>query len=57
MENNIGYLMSSLTLDELTRNFYLKAGKPVLPLEERLNNFWFVDFTRTRSRPVPDGCR
>ena len=43
MENNIGYLMSSFTLDELVRNFYVKAGKPVKPLEERLNNFWFVD--------------
>lgn len=43
MENNIVYLMSSFILDELVRNFYLKAGKPVQPLEERLNNFWFVD--------------
>lgn len=43
MENNISYLMSSFTLDELVRNFYLKAGKPVQPLEKRLNNFWFVD--------------
>jgi uncharacterized protein len=43
MENNISYLMSSFTLDELVRNFYVKAGKPVKPLEERLNNFWFVD--------------
>ncbi len=43
MENNITYLISSFTLDELVRNFYVKAGKPVKPLEERLNNFWFVD--------------
>ncbi len=43
MENNISYLMSSFTLDELVRNFRVKAGKPVQPLEERLNNFWFVD--------------
>jgi uncharacterized protein len=43
MENNISYLMSSFTFDELVRNFYVKAGKPVKPLEERLNNFWFVD--------------
>jgi uncharacterized protein len=43
MENNISYLMSSFTLDELTRNFRVKAGKPVNPLEDRLNNFWFVD--------------
>jgi uncharacterized protein len=43
MENNISYLMSSFTFDELVRNFRVKAGKPVKPLEERLNNFWFVD--------------
>ena len=43
MENNIDYLMSSFTLDELVRNFRVKAGKPVKPLEDRLNNFWFVD--------------
>ncbi len=43
MENNISYLMSSFTLDELVRNFYLKAGKPLQPLEKRLNNFWFAD--------------
>lgn len=43
MENNISYLMTSFTFDELVRNFRVKAGKPVLPLEERLNNFWFVD--------------
>ena len=43
MDNNIVYLMSSFTLEELVRNFYVKAGKPVKPLEERLNNFWFID--------------
>ena len=43
MENNISYLMNSFTFDELVRNFRVKAGKPVQPLEERLNNFWFVD--------------
>jgi uncharacterized protein len=43
MENNISYLMTSFTLDELVRNFYVKAGKQVKPLEDRLNNFWFVD--------------
>lgn len=41
--NNISYLMNSFTADQLVRNFRLKAGKPVEPLEERLNNFWFVD--------------
>ena len=43
MENNISYLMSSFSFDELVRNFRVKAGKPVQPLDERLNNFWFVD--------------
>jgi DUF1680 family protein len=43
MENNISYLLNSFTFDELVRNFKVKAGKPVKPLEERLNNFWFVD--------------
>ena len=43
MGNNITYLMSSFTLNELVRNFYVKTGKPVQPLEDRLNNFWFVD--------------
>ncbi|MBP1666860.1 MAG: hypothetical protein H6Q23_1720, partial [Bacteroidetes bacterium] len=43
MENNISYLMNSFTFDELVRNFRVKAGKPVQPLEDRLNNFWFVD--------------
>ena len=43
MENNITYLLSSFTFEELVRNFYVKAGKPVKPIEERLNNFWFVD--------------
>ena len=43
MENNIGYLMSSFTLDEMVRNFKVKAGLPVPPLERRMNSFWLVD--------------
>lgn len=43
MENNIEYLLNSFTLDQLVRNFRLKAGLPVAPLEDRLNNFWMVD--------------
>jgi Uncharacterized protein conserved in bacteria len=43
MENNTTYLLNSFTVDELVRNFRVKAGKPVQPLEDRLNNFWFVD--------------
>jgi len=43
LENNIGYLLSSFTVDEMVRNFRVKAGKPVHPLNEKLNNFWWVD--------------
>ena len=43
MENNIGYLLSSFTVDEMSRNFRMKAGKPVTPINEKLNNFWWVD--------------
>ena len=43
MENNIGYLLSSFTVDEIVRNFKVKSGKPVQPLNEKLNNFWWVD--------------
>lgn len=35
--------MNSFTFDELVQNFRAKAGKPVQRLDERLNNFWFVD--------------
>jgi len=41
MENNISYLMNSFTFDQLARNFRVKAGLPVEPLEDRLKNFWF----------------
>jgi uncharacterized protein len=43
MENNISYLMNSFTLDELVRNYYMKAGFPVKPLDKRLSEFWFLD--------------
>ena len=43
MENNIGYLLSSFTFNEIVRNFKVKGGKPVQPLNEKLNNFWWVD--------------
>ena len=43
MENNINYLMKSFTLEEQVRNFYVKAGKPVQPYNERLHKFWFLD--------------
>ena len=57
MENNISYLMNSFTFDELVRNFRVKAGKPVQPLEERLNNFWFVDLPGQEAGRFPDGSR
>ena len=41
MENNISYLMNSFTFDQLARNFRVKAGIPVEPLEDRLKNMWF----------------
>lgn len=41
MENNISYLMNSFTFDQMARNFRVKAGLPVEPLEERLKNMWF----------------
>ena len=41
MENNISYLMNSFTFDELVRNFRVKGGFPVEPLEERFKNMWF----------------
>jgi len=41
MENNISYLMNSFTFDQMARNFRLKAGLPVEPLEDRLKNMWF----------------
>ena len=41
MENNISYLMNSFTFDQLVRNFRVKAGLPVQPLEDRFKNMWF----------------
>jgi len=41
MENNISYLMNSFTFDQLVRNFRVKAGLPVEPLEDKFKNMWF----------------
>ncbi len=41
MDNNISYLMNSFTFDQMARNFRVKAGLPVEPLEDRLKNMWF----------------
>lgn len=43
MENNIGYLLSSFSVDEMVQPFRERAGRPVQPLPKRLCNFWFVD--------------
>jgi len=41
MDNNISYLMNSFTVDQMVRNFRVKAGFPVEPLESRFRNMWF----------------
>jgi DUF1680 family protein len=41
LENNINYLMNSFTFDQLVRNFRVKGGFPVEPLEDRFKNMWF----------------
>ena len=41
MDNNINYLMNSFTFDQLVRNFRVKAGLTVEPLEDRFKNMWF----------------
>ncbi len=41
MENNVSYLMNSFTFDQLVRNFRVKGGFPVEPLEDRFKNMWF----------------
>ena len=41
MENNISYLMNSFSFDLLVRNFRVKAGFQVEPLEEKYRNMWF----------------
>jgi len=43
MENNIGYLLSSFSVDEMLRPFRERAGKPVGKDLRRPNPFWDVD--------------
>lgn len=43
MANNIGYLLSSFTVDEMLQPFRERAGQPVQPLPPSLQTFWFVD--------------
>ena len=41
MVNNMSYLMNSFTFEQLVRNFRVKGGFPVEPLEDRFKNMWF----------------
>lgn len=43
VENNIDYLMSTFTLDELTRNFRVRAGQEVEPFNEKLSRQWMYN--------------
>ena len=43
LENNIGYLLSSFSVDEMLQPFRERAGRPVQPLPPRLCTFWFMD--------------
>jgi uncharacterized protein len=40
LDNNIDYLMSTLTLNEMTRNFRVRAGKEVEPFNDALSRQW-----------------
>jgi DUF1680 family protein len=41
MENNAEYLLTAMTLDEMTRHFLARAGKPAPPLATNRNDQWF----------------
>jgi DUF1680 family protein len=43
MENNIGYLLSSFSVDEMLRPFRERAGKPVAADLRKPHPFWDVD--------------
>jgi DUF1680 family protein len=43
MDNNIGYLLGSFSVDEMLRPFRERAGKPVGPLLRHPHPFWDVD--------------
>ena len=43
VDNNIDYLMSTFTVDELTRNFRVRAGKEVEPYNEKLSRQWMYN--------------
>ena len=41
MENNAEYLLTAMTLDEMTRHFLRRAGKPAAPLASGRSDQWF----------------
>ena len=41
MENNAEYLLTCMTLNDMTRHFLKRAGKPAPPLAEGRNDQWF----------------
>ena len=41
MEDNAAYLLTAMTLDEMTRHFLKRAGKPAVPLASGRNDQWF----------------
>jgi DUF1680 family protein len=43
LENNIGYLLNSFSVDELLRQFRQRAGKPVPPNLRKPDKFWEED--------------
>jgi DUF1680 family protein len=43
MRNNIGYLLESYTVDDLLIQFRDRAGKPVPPINRKLDQFWETD--------------
>ena len=43
MDNNIGYLLGSFSVDEMLRPFRERAGKPVNPNIRKPSAFWDVD--------------
>ncbi len=57
MENNIGYLLGSFSVDEMLRPFRERAGKPVRPGLRKPINFWDTATARIKRWTVPDGRR
>ncbi len=43
MRNNIGYLLESYTVDDLLIQFRDRAGKPIPPINRKVDQFWETD--------------